>query len=157
MASACDFLDIARASDTISHHTLLWVARAAGLPPLHTNYLNHLYSNPVIQLESAIVKCGRGVQQGGPLSPLLLIIAMDYLLMDTIPEIGFQFGNSKIGADDLVLVAQSPSRLQEKSTALISSLRASGTSLNAEKSTALTILKDRKQESEFISHLILRG
>lgn len=58
------FLDVAKAFDTISHDILIKVAGAARLPPPLICYLKHLYQHSFVQLDSGMVKCGRGVRRG---------------------------------------------------------------------------------------------
>lgn len=81
---------------------------------------------------------------GDPLSPLLFILSIGALLNNTDPDIGFQVDNLKIGALSyahvLVLLAQTPTKIQKKLTTLNCTLKVMGMSFNAAKSKGLTEL-----------------
>ncbi|KAL7975812.1 hypothetical protein Chor_008348 [Crotalus horridus] len=144
------FLDVAKAFDTVSHQTLFRVAVEMGLPPPLVNYLKHLYSQSTVRLADKATKCGRGVRQGDPLSPLLFIMVMDDIVRKTLPEVGFDLDGQRVDslayADDLVLLAEKSPRLQDKLHLLSEALRKAGMSLNARKSRGLTVTKVSKRK-----------
>ena len=59
---AAAFIDVAKAFDTVSHHTILRLARRQGLPPPLLNYLCNLYGEDETQVGLNSVRCGRGVR-----------------------------------------------------------------------------------------------
>lgn len=148
------FLDVAKAFDTVSHQTLFRVASAMGLPPPLVNYLRHLYSRSTVKVADKVTKCGRGVRQGDPLSPLLFIMVMEEIVREALPEVGFDLDGQRVDslayADDLVLLAEKSPRLQEKLQRLTEALRKAGMSLNARKSYGLTITKVSKRKQMVI-------
>lgn len=144
------FLDIAKAFDTVAHDTILEAARGAGAPDPLINYLANLYEETEVNIGTRTTKCGRGVRQGDPLSPLLFILVMDKAVKAACPGIGAEIGGQHIDAiaytDDLVLVAQNSEDLQLKLEGFCRALKGMGMSLNEKKSKAITILKDRRRK-----------
>ena len=147
---AAAFIDVAKAFDTVSHETILRVARSQGLPPPLQEYLRNLYDEGEIQVGVKSVRCGRGVRQGDPLSPLLFISVMDEVLRHSMDNIGIEVNGCSVShllyADDLVIFAENECRLQERLSALDAALSSAGMQINALKSKGLTLVKDGKRK-----------
>ncbi|KAG8136277.1 hypothetical protein E2320_009251 [Naja naja] len=144
------FLDIAKAFDTVSHHTLFCVAVAAGLPPPLVSYLRHLYERSTVQLEGTTTTCGWGVWQDDPLSLLLFIMVIEDIITASLPSVGYDLDGHQISSiaytDDLVLFVEKSPQLQEKLHLLSEALTQARMALNAKKSLGLTIARDGKRK-----------
>ncbi|VDP32110.1 unnamed protein product [Echinostoma caproni] len=148
---AAAFVDVSKAFDTVSTNTILRAAQRQGLPPPFVSYLKRLYEGSSVQLLTTTIRCGRGVRQGDPLSPLLFNAVMDEVIGGSLPLLGVEVGGRRIGAlayaDDLVLFAENESRLKDKLVALNSALQAAGMAINASKSCTLTITSNTHQKT----------
>ena len=96
------------------------------------------------------VRCGRGVRQADPLSPLLFISVMDEVLRHSVDNIGIEVNGCSVShllyADDLVIFAENECRLQERLSALDAALSSAGMQINALKWRGLTLVKDGKRK-----------
>ena len=107
-------IDISKAFDSVSHHSIMRSLQRIGAEPGLINYIRANLSNVrtniicrhVVIQDIAIT---RGVKQGDPLSPIIFNIFLDEL-MEMIPNIGFPIGEhqriSIMGfADDIILLS----------------------------------------------------
>ena len=152
-------LDIAKAFDSVDHTALLAAAEAAGLPPEMISYLRDYYQRSTTTLsgcgwESGPLRVTRGVKQGDPLSPVIFNIIMDHLLRSLPQECGAIFNNNTIRAmafaDDLVLLADSPTGLQHLLDHTARYLKDCGLMLNNTKSHTVAIYGDSNRRKTVV-------
>ncbi|VDK41074.1 unnamed protein product, partial [Dibothriocephalus latus] len=136
-------LDVAKAFDSVNHGTLLRAAEAHGAPPPFVNFLASSYSRTTTHILGSEVKCLRGVRQGDPLSPLLFTCALSEALSYSDRQLGFDMDGVTVDciayADDLVLFAESPQRLQQRLDGLVNGLSQAGMVLNPTKCVAFYV------------------
>ena len=113
------FIDVAKAFDSVSHDSMVAAVRRVGMPETVLEYLSSLYQGSTTRLKvgqslSGEIVVGRGVRQGGPLSPPPMFhYVMDWVLSDLDPQLGVQLeDNLRLNhlpfADDVALVTESP-------------------------------------------------
>ncbi|KAL7053741.1 hypothetical protein AAHC03_026817 [Spirometra sp. Aus1] len=144
-------LDVAKAFDSVNHGTLLRAAEANGAPPLLTTLLASTYSRATTYILDAEVRCQRGVRQGDPLSPLLFNCALSEALSYSDRQLGFDLTGVTVDsiayADDLVLFAESPHRLQQRLDGLANGLSLAGMVLNSAKCLSFYVQALGKEKS----------
>jgi hypothetical protein len=144
------FIDVAKAFDSVSHHSMLAAARRLGVPELMLAYLESLYSDGAVSLKSgrqrgtSTYRVRRGVRQGDPLSPMLFNFVMDWLLSMLSPQLGVDMGagvrvSHLAFADDLTLLSETPAGLQSLAADFEAGLASVGLLPNAKKSATLHI------------------
>ena len=116
------FLDAQKAFDSVWHSGLLVKLRDKGVPPHIWKVIKHWYTSSFTAVlwdehPSEFIPIDQGVRQGAILSPLLYSIYVDELL-DTLAasgagaHINSLYVGAPMFADDLALVADSPTSLQ---------------------------------------------
>jgi len=79
--------------DTVSRVCIMKAAAPLGFPPSLVEYIGCLYAGGTTQLRvggrlSDWIRPGRGVRQGGPLSPLFFCAVMGWVLSGLDPQVG---------------------------------------------------------------------
>ena len=148
------FLDVAKAFDSLSHWAILRSLRRLGVPEPLVSYVEKTYSSTFTRLRvggvcGPLVKCGRGVRQGDPLSAILFNCVIDEVLSKTEPCIGYQLDegantNGLAFADDLATVASTREGQQALLDSVSGELGSSGLDLNPAKCATLSIEIDGK-------------
>jgi hypothetical protein len=108
------FLDLAKAFDTVSHHSIARALSRQGINQTYKDIISDQYHEITTQMigmqgASAPLPITSGVKQGCPLSPKLFNCIIDELLDELGDEWGIQVDNTRINslafADDLALIA----------------------------------------------------
>lgn len=148
-------VDLSKAFDSVSFSAIFEAAVNRGLSADFVNYLRYLYEDSSTVLtfgnRCRLVKPGRGVRQGDPLSPVLFNLVLDTFLQDTKMDIAFRSGHLVVDAmafaDDLLLFASTRAGLQERLDSAQSFFASRGLSINTKKSFTLSLIpsgRDKK-------------
>ncbi|THD22370.1 hypothetical protein D915_007032 [Fasciola hepatica] len=144
------FVDTCKASDLVSHDTIIRAASMFGLPSPMVDCPRSRYAGSMVRLGDESIACSRGVRQGDPLSTLMFISVMDEALSNSVPApfvtIGGSLMDHLVYADDSMLFADNADRLREHLGALSTLLAAAGMRINGAKTISLTVLKDGKNK-----------
>lgn len=142
-------LDVSKAFDSVSRHSLTRALRRFNLSPEFIGFLAHSYESCTTSIRAGETECKnvsmtRGVKQGDPLSPMLFNMVLDELLTSLPPTIGLPIGDQLVNclgfADDVVLLASSKTGMEvllQQSSAFFSSR---SLKLNAQKSFVLRLV-----------------
>lgn len=141
------FIDYAKAFDCISHKSIWESLHRQGIPELYTNLIKSIYANTKakIQLEALgkEFQIQRGVRQGDPLSPKLFSAVLENVFRNLDWEhLGLNIDGRKLNhlrfADDLVLLEESPKKLQEMIRTLNTESAKVGLKMNITKTKLMT-------------------
>lgn len=153
---AVAILDLAKAFDTVSHHSVIRALKRQNVPQLLISIVEDLYQDcwTVISLgtdSTSKIRVNRGVKQGCPLSPLLFNLVIDELLDELPDRLGYNIKGVNVKAlafaDDLVLIGNSPEGLQSMMETTSEFLKKRGLRLQKKKCTTLGITHTRGRTS----------
>ncbi|KAK2707505.1 hypothetical protein QYM36_015269 [Artemia franciscana] len=129
-------LDVRKAFDSVSHHSIIRACKAQGLPPFFLEYIESTYrgTTSILELpngrEETPTKLTRGVKQGDPLSPILFNLVVDEALRAIPHGVGFTINETLIPAiayaDDLVIASSSKVGLQKSADIIVNVLKRDG-------------------------------
>ena len=119
----CTFVDASKTFDRVQYGKLFRLLTRRGLPACIVRLLAVLYTSSEVRvlstgLVSDYFSVSNGVEQGGVISPVLFCAYIDDLLLRlSSAEVGCYLGLSFVGAlayaDDIVLLAPSPSAVRK--------------------------------------------
>ena len=152
------FLDVAKAFDTVTHQQIVRCAMKCGVPRPLLKYIADCYSGSSTRLRigkehSRLIKVGRGVRQGDPMSPVLFNCVIDNVFRNLGKDIGVSVGgvllNCLAFADDLVLLAQTKEGAALLLSRVETSMMEAGLNLNSSKSASMSIKVSQKRRKWF--------
>ena len=148
------FLDVKKAFDSVSHHTLLIACRRAGMPAPLLAYVEHLYKNGKTRLKyggllSDPIRVLQGVRQGDPLSCWIFNAVIDWALESLDPALGWGDEPLRVShaafADDIFLCEDSEIGLQFLVDQVVVALRNGGLEVNASKCASMVVKVNRRR------------
>lgn len=145
----CTFLDASKAFDRVNYSKLFRLLVDRGLPACITRLLINLYTVNQVRvlwagITSDLFTAINGVKQGGVISPVLFCVYIDDLLVRlSLSGVGCFIGLDFVGAlayaDDIVLLAPTPSAMRQMLRICDEYAAAYDIIFNAEKSKFLVI------------------
>ena len=151
---AC-FVDLRKAFDTVCRDLLLHKIACLGISGNFFNCLSDMYRNSVAcikisKLLSPDIKIGKGTEQGHPLSPDLFKLYIRELSSylnnaGDYPELADLMISHLLWADDLVLLALSPTALQDNINLLVKFCQLMGLEINISKTKIVTFYAPRSK------------
>ena len=141
-------IDVAKAFDSVSHESILRAAERLGVPDKLKELLASLYHGATTEIRrDTKIQLKQGVRQGDPWSPFLFNAVIDEAVEAVVKDgAGEEFPAVLAFADDLVLLARTPERLQKRLDETVSNLAKAGLRVNATKCASLTIRRDGKRK-----------
>jgi hypothetical protein len=137
------FIDFRKAFDTIEFRTIWQALEHFGVDECTVRLIKHLYSSgtAAVQLEGfkANYDVQRGVRQGDSLSPLIFTLCLQHAMEQVKwdDDAGIDINGRRLRhldyADDIVIIATTPQKLQRSTDAVVSSITPTGLQVNASK------------------------
>ena len=104
---------------------------------------------------SKVIKLGRGVRPGDPLSPILFNLALDLVLGNLPEELGFEIGEERVNylsyTDDTVLVAKTEVGLASLVNSFVEVSAKCGLELSSGKCVGLSLCLTKKDRTIYYS------
>ena len=163
---AIAFLDVKKAFDSVSHHTLLIACRRAGMPAPLIAYVKFLYANGKTRLRyggklSDPIRVLQGVRQGCPLSCWIFNAVIDWALEAINPALGWGDEPFRVShaafADDIFLCEDGVPGLQLLVDDVVGALSKAGLEVNASKCATMIIRVNRRRWYTVADRLIKVG
>lgn len=154
------FLDLKKAFDSVSHEAVFQTMADLKCPTLFVNYLKQLYTTAKTSLElsdgkTAAIRCGLGVFQGDPLSPIVFNHIMDRALKKLDDDLGYPCGGISVTstafADDITIIGDSVVATQSNVNTLIEELAKCGLQANPSKCLSLSITADSRSRAKVLN------
>ena len=155
------FLDVKKAFDSVSHHSLLKACKRIGMPEPIIEYVRGLYERGSTRLNcgsgehSEPIRCKQGVKQGQPSSSCLFNFVIDWIMESCDSSIGFRIAEQLISylayCDDLVLLATTQDDLQRQVELVTTAMGKVGLSVNPAKCATMALVADRGRKLWFLS------
>ncbi|KAG6929490.1 hypothetical protein G0U57_005580, partial [Chelydra serpentina] len=163
---AIAWLDLANAFGSIPHHHIFDTLQEFGMPESFLRLIRELYEGcsttiRLVERETAEIPIRSGVKQGCPLSPIIFNLAMEPLLRAISDGAdGFDLHDERVSvlayADDLVLIADDPERLQGMLDTIGRAADWTGLRFNANKCTSLHV-DGNKRDSVLTTEFLVQG
>ena len=151
----CTFLDASKAFDRVHYCKLFRLLIERGLPPCIVRVLINLYTVNQVRvlwagLTSDYFSALNGVKQGGVISPILFSVYIDDLLVRLSFSgvgcyVGLNFAGVRAYADDIVLIAPSPTAMRKLLAICDSYALEFDIVFNAEKSKFLVVSSPKRR------------
>ena len=147
---AIAWLDVAKAFDSVSHSTITRAAERIGMPPPAVHLLGDMYDGATTEVrKDTKIRVTRGVRQGDPLSPHVFNAVIDEAIAG-VERSGEMASPVMAFADDLVVLARTPSMLQHRVGAITDELAKAGLEVNADKCRVSITAVDGRNKRRFV-------
>lgn len=147
------FVDVAKAFDTVSHHSIGRALRRLRCPKPFVSLVENLYRNSTTRInvdgaDTEVIQITNGVKQGCPLSPLLFNSVTDELLHLISEKRGYKltddcFIASMAFADDLILISSSRAGLESSLNTMSDFFQARGMRAQPKKCCTMGLKKTK--------------